>query len=393
MIRLGTQKEVDEYFERSEMSQSFLKALRQGVSFTKRDEKSMYYEEKGHLVIGSAVDDKISMGNEAFVEKYFVSSEDKPSDAVMSMIQMIFDELIVRLTEQEEAVLIDFTLLDLRSSILVAADHHKYQMRWKEETRINKIAEMGYDYFEELKKAYGKQILSENESEIVENIERSWRTSFYTAKYFNHQGSDTHIFYQVPIYFEFMNVDCKCLLDIVIVNTKDRTIQPIDMKTMAENPIMFPKSVARFGYNFQGAFYTEGLRQLVAFPQSTDTVQELKNIVNEDFTVLPFKFMVETTEVKINKLTDERQFMQGSPLMYTLSEEQIHLGKYGRPEITIMGSDEDARKGNEQIFKLFPIVHRPILGFSQAIDLAIWHMQHGWEVDKKVVEANGDILI
>ena len=389
MIRLGTQKEVDEYFERSELSQSFLKALRQGVSFTKRDEKTMYYEEKGHLLIGSGVDDKISMGNEAFLEKYHIGSEDKPSDAVMSMIQMIFDELVNQLGQQEAAVLIDYTLHDLRDGILVAADHHKYQLRWKEETRINKIAEAGYEYFEELKKAYGKQILEPLEVDIIETIERSWRTNPYTAKYFNHQGPNTHIFYQVPIYFEFMNVDCKCLLDIVIVDTEKMTIQPVDMKTMAENTITFPKSVARFGYNFQGAFYTEGLKQLVALPGSTDTVQELKDIVNEDFEVLPFKFMVETTEVKINKLTEEKQFMQGSPLMYTLSEEQIILGKHGRPEMFSTCTTQDTPENIQVDY----IKHREILGFTQAIDLAIWHSQNGWDVDKKVVEANGDILI
>jgi hypothetical protein len=381
MIRLGTHKEVEEYFSRSEVSQSFLKALRKGVAFTSRDEKSMYYEEKGHLVIGSGVDDKISMGNEAFAERYYSSAVPKPSDAIMSIVQMAFDQSCI----DEEAPENDIN--SYPRNVLDAVNHHKYYPNWKEATRVNKILEGGYNYFEELKEAHGKQILTPVELEIIEGIERSWRTNFYTAKYFNHQGPDTHIFYQVPIYFEFMNVDCKCLLDIVIVNTKDKTIQIVDMKTMAENTIMFPKSASRFGYNFQAAFYTEGMNQLVILPETSDSIPELKALLDPDFQVLPFKFMVETTETKTDKLTDEVQYYQGNPLMYTMSEEQIHLGKYGRPELTVIGGATQPES------KSYSIKHREILGFVQCIDLAIWHTFHGWEQDKKVVEANGDILI
>jgi hypothetical protein len=386
MIRLGKQEEVDEYFNRSEASQSFLKALCKGVSFTNRDEKEAYYEEKGHLIIGSAVDDKISMGNEAFEKKYHVSTIVKPSDAIMSIVQMIFDGVVSLSGSFPKENLHGFP-----GEVLEAADFHNYQSRWKEETRVNKIMEMGFTYFEELRAAYGKQILSDTENKIVLAIEMSWRTNSYTREYFNGQEKHIHIFYQVPIYFEVMNIDCKCLLDVVIVNTINKTIQPIDFKTMGENPIMFPKSVARFGYSFQGAFYTEGLQQLVVHPETTKTLPELAELImangGEDIKVLPFKFMTETTNVKIHKLTGEKQFLQGNPLMYTLSEEQIRFGKYGRPELFYVTND---REGNPSSYEL---QSKEVLGFIQALDLVVWHSLNGFEKDMKVVEANGDILI
>jgi len=387
MIRLGLQKEVDEYFTRSEVSQSFLKALCKGVAFTHRDEKEMYYEEKGHLVIGSAVDDKISMGEEAFKQKYFTSEKAKPSDAVMSMVQQVFDHTVEVLNGE----LPPGTLHDYGNAVLDSANDHKYQLRWKEPTRISKVQELGFEYFEELKEAFGKQILSVIENTIVNNIEMSWRTHPYTAQYFNHQADHIHIFYQVPIYFECMNVDCKCLLDVVIVNTKANTIQPIDFKTTGDNPIMFPKSVGRFGYNFQASFYTEGLKALV-LGFGVESIPELMAVTNSDTEILPFKFMVESTEHKVNKITEEVTYYQGSPLMYTLSSGQIDLGKYGRPELH-SSTHSRASNAEEALRPVYPIIHREILGFIQALDLVIWHSFNGFEVDKKVVEAEGDILI
>ena len=388
MIRLGKQEEIDAYFEREAASQSFLKQLCKGVAYTKRDEKTMYYEEKGHLIIGSAIDDRISLGKTVFEEKYYVSSDNKPSDAIMSMVQQVFDHAVI-VTDEIGNVK---TLHDWNSAILDSANDHKYQVRWKDETRVSKIQEAGYDYFEELKEAFGKQILSPIENTIVGNIHMAWQSNPYTSEYF--ASTTKHIYMQVPIYFEFMNIDCKALLDMVIYDPEKNTLQPIDFKTMSESTDMFPKSLRRFGYNFQAAFYTEALKQLVADnvdgADSVRTIRGLEQVTNEDTTVLPFKFMVETTGFKVNKMTEEIQYMQGSPLMYTLSKEQMKMGKYGRPELVVMGSTEIT---NEPKVHLYPIIHREILGFKQAIDLFIWHSANGWEIDKKVVECGGDILI
>ena len=385
MIRLGLQEEVDRYFESGKASQSFLKALCKGVAYAKRPEKTMYYEEKGNLLIGSAIDDLLSMGTEAFNVKYFVASKDKPSDAIMSIVQMIFDKVV-----EQQGQVPQENIHSFANEVLEALDYHKYQTRWKEETRINKGMELGYAYFEELKEAYGKQILSPIEYEIVSNIRMSWTTHKHTTSYFN--NPDVHIFFQVPIYFTYLNVDCKALLDMVIVDTKAQTIQPIDFKTMAGSVMDFPKSVKRFGYNFQGAFYTEALKQLRADKVDrvtlASTIEELEELIEEDMEILPFKFMVETTDFKENKITGEIQYMQGSPLMYTLSDEQMTIGKYGRPELL-----QSIASTQIADYNTYPIKHRPILGFNDGIDLYVWHTNNGFDLDKKVIEANGDLLI
>ena len=46
-----------------------------------------------------------------------------------------------------------------------------------------------------------------------------------------------------------------------------------------------------------------------------------------------------------------------------------------------------------QDYNTYPIKYRPILGFNDGIDLYVWHTNNGFDLDKEVVEANGDLLI
>lgn len=389
MIRLGRKEEVEQYFNDSALSQSFLKKVGKGITGLSESEKEMYYKEKGHLIIGSAVDDKISMGLKQFTMDYYITGGKKPSDTIMSMVKLVFDQLVesVKNDLTQGKLLKEYTLHDLSVSVLASADHHKYQSRWKEETRVNKVMEEGYEYFEELKDSYGKQILSVTEAQIVENIEMSWRTNPFTAPYFV-DSPDVSIFYQVPIYFNYKGVECKVLLDQVTVNTKLNILQPLDMKTMAGDTLMFTSSAKRFGYNFQGAFYTEAIKTLINSPEDADTIPELVEIINKDTKILPFKFMVENNECKVNKLTEEVTYGQGKPLMFTLSAEQLLLGKEGRPECTYMSSH-----GTGETLHLVENTQKEIIGFDKAIELTMWYVNNGWDLDKKVVEAKGDILI
>jgi hypothetical protein len=97
--------------------------------------------------------------------------------------------------------------------------------------------------------------------------------------------------------------------------------------------------------------------------------------------------MVETTGFKENKMTGEVNYYQGNPLMYTLSEEQIRLGKYGRPELFYVMNDLEGNPASHELQS------RAILGFKDTLKLAIWHTMNGFEIDRNVVEAKGDILI
>ena len=377
MIRFGNPQEVEDYFADSSVSQSYLKLLLKGVDFLTEDEKKRYYEEKGHFVIGSAVDVWLTQGRENFDLQYFSFEGKKPSDAIMSIVKETFDKACFDDSPPEG------DLYQYPEYVLESADSHAYSTNWKTETRINKITEAGLVYFEQLKLAFGKQILSSVESTLVQNIVMSLQSGKYTNEYFK-DAPHIDIYHQVAIYFEINDIPCKALLDKVIVNRETQKIIPIDIKTIGTKTSDFPYAVTKRGYNFQGAFYTQALLKLMF----KDASCPIEMNVNSDYMIEPFIFLTETTEYKENSVTGEVKFFTGKPLAFQLSPTQLNLGKYGRPEMIVNGKPENYADG-----AYIPIKYQSIKGFEDAINLYKWHLENGFDYDKKVIEDNGLILV
>ena len=375
MIRYGNPQEVLDYFADSSASQSYLKQLIKGVEYLDKKEEVLYYEEKGHFVIGSAVDVRITQGVANYNEQYYVSEGQKPSDTIISMVHMVFDNNVV------DEVPTGGVLEDFTEDILEALNFHKYQMRWKEPTRIQKIIDEGAEYFEELKEAHGKIVLSGIEATLVSRIVMSLKSNKYTNEYFK-DNPDIDIFYQMPIFFVCKDIPCKALLDMVVVNHANKRVYPIDIKTMGDFTKNFPWAVKGRGYNFQGAFYTEALLEIKL--NRAKTLVEFPDIF--EYEIMPFKFIVETTKFWKNPLTEEVTYYQGKPLVYRLSQRQMNLGRIGRP---MLMNSVIAPTG--QNMPIIPI--QPIVGFEEALDLHHWHTENGFEEDKKMKVNNGVILI
>ena len=374
MIRLGKQQEIDDYFSSDNINQSFLKLLLSGVEFLKQDEKTLFYEEKGHFIIGSGVDMKLTQEKEAYDSVYHTFKGKKPSDTVLSIVHQVFDNAHI------DDIPPDMELIDYHQLIIESCNNHNYCSKMGDAIRVGRVVEAARDYFLELTQAVGKQIVSTVEDNLINNIKMSLTTSEYTHRYFK-DSPDIDIFYQVPIYFEYNGVKCKALLDMLILNRKKRVAQAIDIKTLGDSVKNFPFSVKRRGYNLQGSFYQYGLEKL-SFGKATTPIKEIGDL--KDYQILPFKFLVETTEYKENKITGEINYYQGKPLAFILSEQQMNIGRYGRPELVIIGSNED---------KVYPITFPEIRGFHQAIELYKWYEENTYDWDKEVQETEGNILI
>lgn len=148
----------------------------------------------------------------------------------------------------------------------------------------------------------------------------------------------------VPIYFQIegYNKRFKALLDALIIDHENRTIEPWDLKTTSDSTSNFRKAIYKYRYDFQAAFYTEALKY--QYP---------------NYEILPFKFLVESTEYP------------GSPLIYKMSDYALSIGKFGGP-----------------------IEGKHYSGFLEAIDLLIWHTNNDvWNYTKIEYENNGIITI
>lgn len=350
---------TQEYFEHPNISQSELKLLLSGSprAFTRVREKELYFEEKRHFTVGSAVDCMLTQGQEEFDTQYYIGElENKPTDVIKSILNEVFDFLIQDGKEASELSVISSE--SYKSVIIQMANSHNYYANRSDDFKYSKICEY-YEYWDELRNSQGKIILSQNELVLINSIVMSLKSSDITGKYL-HECDDNNIekLYQFPIYFTYLDVECKALLDLVIIDHINKTIQPIDIKTLGDYTFNFPKSVRQRRYDIQAAYYTQALK-----------------IHSPGYVILPFKFLVESTTYP------------GTPLVFTCSESLLSLGKYGMPGYYTTGTILDNRTNI--------IVNRytKLKGFVDLIELYKYYQENGFEEDKRIVENSGEFII
>ena len=349
---------VEDYYINPAISQSQLKLLLgpDPSIFNTIQEPDLYFEEKKHFIIGNGVDIQLTRPIEEFNQKFHISNlQNKPSDTIKSIVNQVYDRVKETYPNIE-------TIQNYNNAILDACNDHNYQPNWKTETRIAKIIE-AWEYWEDLKAAEGKVVLSQEENDLISQIVMSIRTNPTTSKYFE-TSKDVEILDQLAIYFSYCDIDCKALLDRVIVDHKNKTIQPIDFKTMGDQTLYFPKSLRQRRYDIQAAFYMQALFQWC--------IQQDKYL---DYKILNFKFIVEST---VNP---------GNPLVFTCSSELLDIGKNGRQPYKLC--DKPYISSEYITYMKFD----EIKGFHQLIEDYKWYMENEFEKNRKIVESQGEFQL
>jgi hypothetical protein len=358
-VIITSQEDIDAYFESPAVNQSSLKDLEGGLGgfLAKIAKKAKDKEENKptpeYFLVGGAVD-TILTGEEGEFEKQFYVSNltKKPSEVEMAIVTAVFDEMVAA------DVIDQVGFEDCYDSIIIAADEvmndgkKGWQNNWKTETRFAKLVTAGTEYFEDLKKSIGKKILDSETRMKIDRVSTSLRNNDRTAKYFDRgtqaQFENIDFYYQLPIYFSYKGVDCKALMDLVVVHKDDKgniiKIEPIDLKTMSGNTLDFVSKIKQHRYDIQAAWYTQAIIQ--HFNVSA-TIVEL------------FKFVVEsTTNV-------------GTPLVFKVTPELLAHGQTGSPA----GVFKATTGGRE--------LHYPQKkGFVQLMEDYIYYQNQGFQQDK-----------
>ena len=313
------QSEIDKYFASPALSQSNLKELGYGLdkylaTIRKREEADDSV--KNHFLFGGAVDCILTVEEQVFNETYYTSNLlKKPSDAEVAMIDTVFEMVTTVVTSNVEEI---DTLETYRGFIDTAVIKHDWYKGKPGDVRIAGLIERGSEYFEDLKKAFGKKILTTTQKQMIDSVVHSFRTNPRTSKYFDRaslkENVEVDIYYQLPIYFELKGIKCKALLDFLLVfkslDGDITSIQPFDIKTKQGYTIDFPSSAKSYRYDFQAAWYSDALLNPTAvFPEG------LK--LPEDVDLKPFTFIVESSTEP------------GKPLVFKTNESFIDAGRNG----------------------------------------------------------------
>ena len=95
----------------------------------------------------------------------------------------------------------------------------------------------------------------------------------------------------------------------------------------------------------------------------------------QDYKILPFKFIVEST---VNP---------GNPLVFTCSDELLDIGKNGRQPYKLC--DKPYVSSEYITYMKFD----EIKGFHQLIEDYKWYMENEFEKNRKIVEAQGEFQL
>lgn len=360
------QEKIDQYFESDALSQSMLKKLIGGIDVflnSKKEEKELFYSEKGSLITGSAVDTLLTGEVGEFEKQYHISNLTvKPSAVEMSITQRVFEEVVNHNKNNNLGIK---TLNDYPGSLDAAIVEEDWYGGKPGEKRITGLITRCTDYFEDLKKGIGKQILTTEEHKMIKDIVFNLKSNVRTARYFDRKYYENHknvdIYYQLPIYFYYKGVYCKALLDMLIVYKDDLGligIQPVDLKTMNGSTLKFLSSIKSWRYDIQAAWYTEAL-------SSKDSSFTLPGL--EPHLIAPFKFIVESSN------------FPGQPLVYQVDEEIMKIGKFGKKDLTVKTPNYEYPELVKQGYK----------GFDELIDIYLYQNENDWKEEEIITKSNG----
>lgn len=234
--------------------------------------------ESPSLVFGSAVDSIITGGEEEFNSRFIVASFPSIPDSIIKIVKRLFNTYKDRYTRIKNIP---------KDDVIYITQEEKYQLNWKPETRVSIIIEKGDPYYNLLYISEGKTIIdTETYKEIckaVDILKESQATEYY-FKNDNPFEPEIERLYQLKFKDCLEGIEYRCMFDELIVNHKDKTIQPIDLKTSCkknDREWNFPTHYIEWDYQIQNRLYVRILESVIS-----------KNNYFKDFKILPYKDII-----------------------------------------------------------------------------------------------------
>lgn len=169
--------------------------------------------------------------------------------------------------------------------MLGVIDMCDYGGSWKNETRINKVIEACSEYYNLLALLNGRILMPTLEYQRAVNCVTILKTHSYTKDYFEEEMFNENIekLYQLKFLLDDDSVihPVRCMFDLIIVDHKNKTIKPCDLKTTSKNEDSFQDSFIKWRYDLQATLYSFILQRIIE-----------KDEYFKDFILLSFDFIV-----------------------------------------------------------------------------------------------------
>lgn len=213
--------------------------------------------ESPSLTFGSAVDALITGGQKEFDDNFIIADFPAIKPAEIPIVKKVFDSFKDSYTDINDIP---------DSGLLPIIDELGYQQNWKPETRCKVIKADCLKYYQLLYISKSKTILDQYTYNRVYACVRALKDSPQTKEYFcDNDPFNTDIvrYYQLKFKTNMDGIDYRCMMDLAIVDYKNKVIYPIDLKTSAHREYEFYKSFLQWSYQIQGRLYWRILRKLM----------------------------------------------------------------------------------------------------------------------------------
>lgn len=230
------------------------------------------------LTFGSAVDSIITGGMEEFNERFMVANTISVPDSIIKIVKKLFSIYKERIHSLEDIS---------NDTIINITQEESYQLNWRPETRAKVIKEKGSEYYNLLYEAGNRVIIDNNTYQDVLKAVKTLKESKATEYYFKEDDifDDTiKRYYQLKFKTTLNGIEYRCMLDGLIVNNRNKTIQPIDLKTSCKRNDRewdFHKHYLEWGYQIQNRLYFRILQDIIS-----------KDDVYKDYIILPYKDII-----------------------------------------------------------------------------------------------------
>lgn len=206
------------------------------------------------LLFGSIVDTLITDGEKAFNDNYIVSDIPSMKPSVEPIVKKIFQQYHDAYTNINDIP---------DSNLMPIIAEFNYQPNWKSATRCNSVRQEGQQYYQTMFMAKGKTVVTQNVYNKAFACVRALKDSPQTSYYFkdNDPFEDIERFYQLKYKETLNNITYRCMMDLAIVDHKNKLVIPCDLKTSSHREYEFPESFIQWHYQIQGRLYYRLLRQ------------------------------------------------------------------------------------------------------------------------------------
>lgn len=254
------------------------------------------------MEFGSLFDSILTKGKKT-LDDYVVFDKDVPS-AEKKVIDYLIDNNIIANSLTEIT----------REEYTKATEACEYYLKWGLDARMKHIYEYE-DYYQVAKSK--KKIVSKLDWEDAIEMARVFRQDKYLQNLFGVKNTeDIEYIYQAQFATEMILpsnrvVNVKIMPDLLKINHKEKTIQPVDLKTSTIPAWNFKENFLKFRYDLQASVYTDVLRKIIS------TCDDVK-----DYTILPYLFtdISRSDKVPVTYLYDQTSEEQANGFTMTIGE-------------------------------------------------------------------------